>query len=66
MAISDHTRKRLWTHPDNRCAFPGCEQELLTPAFELHAIRHVWDSERQRLADTDLDVWTVGPRRRCL
>ena len=31
MAISDHTRKRLWTHADNRCAFPGCEQELLTP-----------------------------------
>lgn len=42
------------------------DSDILPPAFELHAIRHVWDSERQRLADTDLDGWTVGPRRRCL
>ena len=42
------------------------DSDILPPAFELQAIRHVWDSERQRLADADLDVWTVGPRRRCL
>src|SRR3954447_10494523 len=42
------------------------DSDILPPAFELQAIRHVWDSERQRLAKSDLDGWTVGPRRRCL
>jgi hypothetical protein len=27
--ITDHTRKRLWWHADEMCAFPGCEQALM-------------------------------------
>lgn len=42
------------------------DSDIVPPAFELQAIRHSWNSERQRLAETDLDVWTVGPRRTCL
>lgn len=28
MAISERTRKMLWTRAHNRCAFPGCQQML--------------------------------------
>lgn len=33
-AITDHTRKRLWTRADNRCAFPDCGQRLLEPTAD--------------------------------
>jgi hypothetical protein len=38
--ISDRTRKRLWTHAGDRCAFPGCDQPLLrsTPDGEAETI----------------------------
>lgn len=42
------------------------DSDILPPAFELQAVRHGWDAERQRLAEADLDNWIVGPRRRCL
>lgn len=31
MAISERTRKRLWTRANDTCAYPGCGQSLLFP-----------------------------------
>ena len=42
------------------------DSNIVPPAFELDAIRHIWPTERDRLANTDLDGWTVGPPRRCM
>lgn len=42
------------------------DSDILPPAFEIAAIRHSWDRLRPQLADTDLDTWQTGARRRCL
>jgi hypothetical protein len=32
--ITDHTRKRLWWHSRGKCAFPGCQRDLIESTID--------------------------------